>query len=93
MVSIREVRRMIKEETERGVTKEAADELQVRINMLARGLIRVADYEANKKSDRARMTTDHVRLAYLTYIDTKETEITTDEEDEEEWGEWNEESD
>ena len=39
MVSIREVKRKIKEETERGVTADAAIELQNRIDMLVKGLI------------------------------------------------------
>ena len=89
MVSIREVRRKIKEETERGVTGDAVIELQNRIDMLIKGLIHLADYEANKKSARARITRDNVRLAYMTMIEKEEVE----EEEDEEWGEWNEAAD
>tara|TARA_Y100000004_G_C8711431_1_gene326075 strand:+ start:140 stop:409 length:270 start_codon:yes stop_codon:yes gene_type:complete len=89
MVSIREVRRKIKEETERGVTGDAVIELQNRIDMLVKGLIHLADYEANKKSPRARITRDNVRLAYMTMIEKEEVV----EEEDEEWGEWNEAAD
>ena len=92
MVSIREVKRLCKEETTRGITAKAVSELEQRINLLSRGLIRGAILEAGKKSDRARITDAHVRLAYLAFIDTKESEVAVEQENEEEWGEWNEES-
>jgi len=90
MVSIREVKRKIKEETERGVTGDAVTELQTRIDMLVKGLIHLADYEANKKSARARITRDNVRLAYMTMIEKEEID---EQEEDEEWGEWNEAAD
>ena len=90
MVSIREVKRKIKEETERGVTGDAVTELQTRIDMLVKGLIHLADYEANKKSARARITRDNVRLAYMTMIEKEEI---NEQEEDEEWGEWNEAAD
>jgi len=86
MVSIREVRRMCKEETERGITAEAVDEIAKRATMLARGLIRLAVYEANKKSPRARVTSDNVKLAYLSMMEAEK-------EEEDEWGDWNEDVD
>jgi len=89
MVSIREVKRLCKEETDRGITGDAVEELAKRIDLLSRGLIRVAVLEAGKKSERARVTDAHIRLAYLTFIDPKDSEVVV-EENEEEWGEWNE---
>ena len=67
MVSIREVRRMWK--GKRGITEAAVNEFKDRAEMLLEALVRLANYEANKRGPTSRLRTQDVQLAYLSIMD------------------------
>ena len=67
MVSIREVRRMWK--GKRGITEDAVHEFKDRAEMLLEALVRLANYEANKRGQTSRLRTQDVQLAYLSIMD------------------------
>mgnify|MGYP003121430160 CR=1 FL=1 len=49
MVSVREIRRLVMEETQRGLKAEAVDELQMRCEQLLRQFIRYASLAAGER--------------------------------------------
>ena len=59
MVSIREVRRMWK--GKRGITEDAVNEFKDRAEMLLEALVRLANYEANKRGPTSRLRTQDVQ--------------------------------
>ncbi|MAP53704.1 MAG: hypothetical protein CL605_02250 [Altibacter sp.] len=66
MVSVREIRRIVKEETGRGIKAEAVEELQVRCEQILKQLVRytgVASGERNGPTTRISLA--DVRLGYL----------------------------
>ena len=66
MVSVREIRRLVMEETQRGLKAEAVDELQMRCEQLLRQFIRYASLAAGERNgENSRIGLADVRLGYL----------------------------
>tara|TARA_Y100000004_G_C8623125_1_gene289717 strand:+ start:36 stop:260 length:225 start_codon:yes stop_codon:yes gene_type:complete len=66
MVSVREIRRLVMEETQRGLKAEAVDELQMRCEQLLRQFIRYTSLAAGERNGQnTRIGLSDVRLGYL----------------------------
>lgn len=83
MVSIREIMRIWK--GKRGVTQEAATEFKVRTELLIEALVKLCNYEAQKRGDNARLRESDVILAYdsIARDNKKVVEVNGD------FGDWN----
>lgn len=81
MVSIREIMRIWK--GKRGVTQEAATEFKLRTEELIEALVKLSNYEAQKRGDNSRLRQTDVQLAYLSILDNK---IKNEKDD---FGDWN----
>ena len=81
MVSIREIMKIWK--GKRGVTQEAATEFKVRTELLIEALVKLCNYEAQKRGDNSRLRRTDVQLAYLSILDNK---IKNEKDD---FGDWN----
>lgn len=94
MVSIREIRRMWK--GKRGVTEEAVHEFKERAELLVESLLRLSNYEANKRGPKTRLRPSDIQLAYLSIMDLRNNDRSNESDAEEntsqndlEFGEWN----
>tara|TARA_R110002167_G_scaffold338238_1_gene545819 strand:- start:255 stop:512 length:258 start_codon:yes stop_codon:yes gene_type:complete len=83
MVSIREIMRIWK--GKRGVTQEAATEFKVRTELLIEALVKLSNYEAQKRGDNARLLQTDVIVAYdsIARDNKKVVEVNGD------FGDWN----
>ena len=87
MVSVREIRRIFEDEApERQLPMSAIIEFQTRAEVLLHKFAQLCEEEAGGEDSNARLTKNHVKLAFVSYQDKVEAV----EEEEEEFGEWNE---
>ena len=86
MVSIREIRRIFEEEApERQLPMSAIIEFQTRAEALLHSFAKMCETEAGGEDSNARLTKNHVKLAFVSYSDKVEQK-----EEQKEFGEWNE---
>ena len=83
MVSIREIMRIWK--GKRGVTQEAATEFKERTEQLIEALVKLSNFEAQKRGDNARLRSSDVRLAYLSLLDLNKKVVEVNDD----FGDWN----
>ena len=83
MVSIREIMRIWK--GKRGVTQAAATEFKERTELLIEALVKLSNYEAQKRGDNSRLIASDVILAYdsIARDNKKVVEVNGD------FGDWN----
>lgn len=66
MVSVREIKRIAKEQTDRGIKSDALQEIQSRGEQLMSYLVKLAGIEASKRGNEStRISSADVRLAFL----------------------------
>tara|TARA_B110000902_G_C13981961_1_gene465283 strand:+ start:362 stop:619 length:258 start_codon:yes stop_codon:yes gene_type:complete len=83
MVSIREIMRIWK--GKRGVTQEAATEFKERTEQLIEALVKLSNFEAQKRGDNARLRSSDVGLAYLSMLDLNKKVVEVNDD----FGDWN----
>jgi len=86
MVSIREIRRIFEDVSpERQLPMEAILQFQTRAEAILESFAKICNLEAGGEDSHSRLTSKHVKLAFVSYSDTVK------ENENDEFGEWNEE--
>lgn len=89
MVSVREIRRIFEDEApERQLPMSAIIEFQTRAEAVLHEFARLCDSQAGGEDSSARLTKNHVKIAFVDFND--KVDNTKEQTNEEEFGEWNE---